>query len=77
MKSVWPLLAFTNADVWHGEENIAILENIGGGSMGTQNTGIENLFDEDFDSFFASDSNTTNDPDKHLLITFHVSDLLC
>ena len=73
MKLAWSILAFTHADVWHGEEDIATLDNIGGGEFGAQNTGIENLFDDDFDSIFASDPDMNDNSDKHLLVTFNVS----
>ena len=59
--------------VWYGEEDVATLENIGGGDFGAQNTGIENLFDNDFESIFASDSENNANLEKHLLITFNVS----
>ena len=39
MKSVWLLLAISKADVWHGEEDIATLENIEEEFLATQNTG--------------------------------------
>ena len=62
--------------VWYGEEDIATLENIGGGDFGAQNTGIENLFDNDFESIFASDNENNENLEKHLLVTFNVS-LVC
>ena len=59
--------------VWYGEEDIATLKNIGGGDFGAQNTGIENLFDNDFETIFASDNENNENLEKHLLITFNVS----
>ena len=59
--------------VWYGEEDVATLENIGGGEFGAQNTGIENLFDDDFSTFFVSHWDNNDNPEKHLLVTFNVS----
>ena len=59
--------------VWYGEEDVATLENVGGGEFGAQNTGIENLFDDDFSTFFVSHWDNNDNPEKHLLVTFNVS----
>ena len=59
--------------VWYGEEDVATLENVGGGEFGAQNTGIENLFDDDFSTLFASHWDNNDNPEKHLLVTFNVS----
>lgn len=59
--------------VWYGEEDVATLQNVGGGLFGAQNTGIENLFDDDFSTLFVSHWDNNDNPEKHLLVTFNVS----
>ena len=57
--------------VWYGEEDVATLENIPGGVYKDQ--GIENLFDNDYESVFVSHWENNENLGKHLLITFIVS----
>ena len=66
--------------VWYGEEDVATIENVGGGQFGADNvggdfsgTGIENLFDDDFSTFFVSHWDNNDNPEKHILVTFNVS----
>ena len=68
--------------VWYGEEDVATLENIGGGVFEIENSDIgnsenlfETLFDDDFSTFFVSHSDNNNNSEKHLLVTFNVSTL--
>ena len=58
-------------DVWHGEEDVATFENTGGVNP-AQNTNLSNLFDDSIYSFFMSDLNFNDQPEKHLLTTFEV-----
>ena len=64
------LVAFSSAKVWHGENDIASFKNTAG-IAGTQNTALSNLFDDSIYSFFMSNHNLNNDPEKHLLVTFN------
>ena len=73
MKLAWSILALAHADVWYGEEDIATITNIGGGAFGYGiPSDINWLFDDDYDTVYASNPSNNKNADKHLLVTFNV-----